>query len=712
MYDSNGKDQRSSAAKQEIDVGGAEKGMKSHSDLVAEAKELQRTSAAHGFAWRGYCDDHGEGVYDPSMHTDTFLHKAIEALQNVSPESRPPNPPGSRRGSLASTSGGGSMAAEVERIKEWQRQDPRHNELWQHYCDEMGDGMYDPNHYDVHFLRSALAVLAGRKRRRPDEGGSGGGGGSLTMQVKAYQRESKGNALLWQDYCDWFGGGVYDPSNHTATFLREAMSSIEGWRRVDWLVDRVKEWQRISKQNNETWVEYCNARGEGVYNPGSHTADFLRTAMEELGGIAAAQQRPPSQQLQTILPGSRRNSLASTAGFEGASSGGKSLLINSVKDFQRTGGAESWQQYCDQHGEGIYDPAAHSVNFLQGAMEVLSIPTTSAVSAGLGRQGSKAAAAVKEWQRQDRHNNDAWQRYCDEVGDGMYDPNHYDDAFLEEALAVLEAAPLGGGKRRRMESRADSQLVDEVKTWQKGSRQNDDVWRAMCDARGDGQYDPSHYDSKFLESALAFFSTEHSFLIDQVKQLQRSSRKCSEVWSQFCDALGDSVYDPKSHNENFLRQAVLYMERPAALSQGGGRSSGPSSDGIVAQVKEWQRQSKANNEEWTAYCDTFGEGICDPGKHSSGFLRAALRDLGIGSQSRLGNGKGGGKGGGGSSSNAGPLTETVRSLQRSSPQAGKAWRKHCDMHGNAGVYDPAAYPAQFLKDYIVVATVSAATSGY
>jgi len=684
-------------------------------DLVAKVKDFQKRDQASAFAWKAYCEAHGDGVCDPKRHSDSFLKRALRELVGGGVK-----PIGARTHSRAPTNDGVSI---VDRVKEYQR--AGNSDAWQEYCDQHGGGMYDPSKHDHSFLRQALATLTGGgarpNKRRWQEDAGGGSEGPLTMQVKEFQRSHRDNAALWQDFCDWYGAGTYDPSAHSGSFVRQALSQLAGYRsRSDWLAERVKEWQRADRGNGETWAAYCDELGDGVYDPSKHSAEFLREAMEQLGGI------PPKDGPPRMLPAAGAPNTPRPGALTAGSS--KALLIEAVKVFQRSGGHERWQEYCDAIGSGVYDPASHTIDFLRTALESLyggRPPSAAPQASWKGVPSSAAVDAVKDWQRQNRSNCEAWQLYCDEHGDGHYDPRNYSDAFLGTALERLAG---GGGKRRRMEGPATGSKAEQVKEWQRTSKENDEVWKALCDTKGDGMYDPHHYDNDFLNAALAFANTTHQQLVDTLKGMQRMSRKNSENWNEFCDTYGNSTYDPKRHEDSFIRLALLYIESQSQSSsdagygsKGGGKSNGKgnaANDALVSQVKDWQRVSEANRDEWRAFCDQYGDGMYDPAKHPADFLKKAMKDLGISSSAgwKSAGPKGGGKdsgstkGGGGKSSAtsgaAGPLTETVRELQRSSPQAREAWKEHCDTHGGQGVYDPAAYTSQFLKDFIVFATVS------
>jgi hypothetical protein len=188
------------------------------SQLMEEIKHWQRQSLPNSLAWRQYCQDNGDGSYDPSRYDSDFLEAAIAALHNE-----------------VSVTGQGSL---VEQVKEIQRSG--NGDAWKEYCDVHGEGNYDPERHDERFLQQALAALGGNQVGKlqvgkPQVGNarnvSGNFGGSLTERVKELQRSHKEAAERWKEHCDTEGDGTYDPSRYEAQFLRTWLVQMqnEGW---------------------------------------------------------------------------------------------------------------------------------------------------------------------------------------------------------------------------------------------------------------------------------------------------------------------------------------------------------------------------------------------------------------------------------------------------------------------------------------------------
>ncbi|CAK0846073.1 unnamed protein product [Prorocentrum cordatum] len=337
-----------------------------------------------------------------------------------------------------------------------------------------------------------------------------------------------------------------------------------------------------------------------------------------------AQQRRPAPYAGGVAPppargAGARGGLAGRGGSAGQGSsagrGGKhARLVAEIKDWQRASlkATGAWQDHCDRHGDGSYDPALYDQEFLEAALAALRGGRAGPAAARKGASKGEGPLTdkVKEWQRASIANTQAWRSYCIEVGDGTYDPAQYDAAFLKVAMADLgmeapghggkgvgrkgapaewgpDAPSYGGARGSRAAGggkggKDGGQLTEEVKTWQRASLENTRVWRQHCEERGDGSYDPSAYSGAFLRAFLAEVaeggggaprrqqaraprgpgprwqgaSGGRGPLTDQVKELQRVDRGFSEAWRRYCDECGDGVYDPSKHDGAFLKAAL------------------------------------------------------------------------------------------------------------------------------------------------------------
>lgn len=70
----------------------------------------------------------------------------------------------------------------------------------------------------------------------------------------------------------------------------------------------------------------------------------------------------------------------------------------------------------------------------------------------------------------------------------------------------------------------------------------------------------------FVNSGSVFDRFAHSFLVAQVKVLQRSSKTLKVKWSRLCDAEKRGLKDPARHDVDFLQRFLSSPEALAALS--------------------------------------------------------------------------------------------------------------------------------------------------
>merc|ERR1712061_771070 len=131
--------------------------------------------------------------------------------------------------------------------------------------------------------------------------GGGGGGGAVAVdadtqmlidKIKAFQKTGEESKQIWHEYCDSSLGGVRDPARHDWTVLNsfcqnygldgpmppqqlnkgagKAQQVAIDPAKAD-LVNLVKNFQRASPANKETWYAFCGP----VRDPNRHDAARL-----------------------------------------------------------------------------------------------------------------------------------------------------------------------------------------------------------------------------------------------------------------------------------------------------------------------------------------------------------------------------------------------------------------------------------------------------
>jgi len=115
----------------------------------------------------------------------------------------------------------------------------------------------------------------------------------LVDRIKALQRSSSDAKQSWWRYCSQQGKADFDPNRHDAAFLQGFMSFWEtgqleyrkdcaekGLEDKASLIVKIKEVQRSSAHNKETWYTFCQQQGTSNYDPQRHDEKFLRRYLE------------------------------------------------------------------------------------------------------------------------------------------------------------------------------------------------------------------------------------------------------------------------------------------------------------------------------------------------------------------------------------------------------------------------------------------------
>lgn len=345
-----------------------------------------------------------------------------------------------------------------------------------------------------------------------------------------------------------------------------------------------------------------------------------------------------------------------------------SSLIEQVKAAQRASDLwkEIWHQLCDTLAQGVRDPARLPTEFLQnfltqirgnpgGKLQSTPAAVTNVAKRGVNGERQKQpppqtslVEQVKQAQKISQDCRQAWHEYCDAVGEGVRDPGRHSTEFLE---AFLESI----GDPSMTESTASQELVDRIKEVQKSSAIVRGAWHLFCDTEGSGVRDPSAHPDTFLEE----FLKSHGFavpvgpsapvgtqtlrkqvskeknavpttqasneLVEQVKEMQRRSTHCMEIWRLMCESNGNNVRDPARHEPAFLHRFLTKC-------RGVQEQDDPEPDaplGLVEEVKRVQSLSAQHRHEWHHYCDTQGDRVRDPARHRVEFLEGFLVRMGV-----------------------------------------------------------------------------------
>lgn len=200
---------------------------------------------------------------------------------------------------------GADKAALVQQVKSFQRTSPANKEAWYAFCrQKSSQSVYDPNKHSVDILMEFLSQIDVSVLPTETWAGSEDTGdtASLVEEVKKIQRTSPAHKEAWYSFVkERTGRGDKDPSRHTADVLQEFVTNAsEGlidftaygagdsgdWAAStagtdvpvmkDSLVQEVKNFQRMSPANKETWYSFCKERSSaGDKDPNRFDADVL-----------------------------------------------------------------------------------------------------------------------------------------------------------------------------------------------------------------------------------------------------------------------------------------------------------------------------------------------------------------------------------------------------------------------------------------------------
>eukprot|EP00930_Biecheleria_cincta_P019870 TRINITY_DN1506_c0_g1_i1.p1 TRINITY_DN1506_c0_g1~~TRINITY_DN1506_c0_g1_i1.p1 ORF type:complete len:436 (+),score=83.23 TRINITY_DN1506_c0_g1_i1:78-1385(+) len=416
---------------------------------------------------------------------------------------------------------------------------------------------------------------------------------------------------------------------------------------ADWkqqLVDQVKAWQRMSASHKEAWYRFVQERTGGAhFDPNRHDEATLREFIQ-MGEAGQIDLQAPT-------------GLGSSGGSKGKGGG-------CWGDAGKGGGV--WGD--GGKGGGVSGNGGNGFEM-----------TT-------GKQG--LVERVKAWQRMSASHKEAWYRYVQEkTYEGNFDPNRHDEATLREFIQMGEAgqidlqAPTGLGSSGGSKGKGGGCWGDAGKgggVWGDGGK------GGGVSGNGGNGFE---------------MTTGKQGLVERVKAWQRMSASHKEAWYRYVqEKTYEGNFDPNRHDEATLGQflqladaGMIQLLEPTGLgSSGGSKGKGggwggkgrgvafditAGKEGLVEQVKGWQRISASHKEAWYRFAQERSyEGNFDPNRHDETTLREFIQmadagqielmePTGLGSNTgRKGKGKGGGWGGGDS---WGPMHEMVTSLMMS-----------------------------------------------
>lgn len=279
-------------------------------------------------------------------------------------------------------------------------------------------------------------------------------------------------------------------------------------------VARVKAVQR-SDCGHELWKVWCDMRG-GKKDPA------LRPLQELLAFLAEADPgniiTPDEVKGPLSLPASEAGLLSSVAGLSWQAWPSPQLLakasctllqpasrehaqlIECVKAFQkRPGGHDLWKAFCERQGGGKRDPAARRIQELQEFLAEMDAGGAAVQITGSMTNHERMVVQIRQGQRNSDSFKQAWWRHCAGLKNGkdIADPAKHS---LESLQSFMAKAPLAAPVQEDEEHTA---LVMQVKQGQRTSEVFRGAWYTYCSEKGTQKNDPARHDKGFLQDFLA-----------------------------------------------------------------------------------------------------------------------------------------------------------------------------------------------------------------
>lgn len=106
----------------------------------------------------------------------------------------------------------------------------------------------------------------------------------LVQRVKQFQRMSEEHKQSWYAFCSQQGTSSYDPARHDPASLQNFLNAAESGelQSQEWgdekapLVHRVKEIQRRSEGHKQAWWRWCGQQGTSNFDPNRHDVYALQ----------------------------------------------------------------------------------------------------------------------------------------------------------------------------------------------------------------------------------------------------------------------------------------------------------------------------------------------------------------------------------------------------------------------------------------------------
>lgn len=235
----------------------------------------------------------------------------------------------------------------------------------------------------------------------------------------------------WDELPGLFGAPAEHVGMHGGAFADSTASAVT--------VTRIM--QRKSKAFRDVWATYCATNGGGRNDPNKHDASFHVEFWDCLAQQATGMVADPSALAAMSLtveppPKRAKTDRPAQAAPVGPADPAKDLLVEQIKIFQQLGDLqkEAWWEHCDLNLGGMRDPSRHDASVLQNFVIAYGVYKAVAGRTSHDADPLKASlvARIKQYQRVDKSQLEAWYGFCGEIRD----PGRHTAEELEEFVRV------------------------------------------------------------------------------------------------------------------------------------------------------------------------------------------------------------------------------------------------------------------------------------
>lgn len=222
--------------------------------------------------------------------------------------------------------------------------------------------------------------------------------------------------------------------------------------------------QKKSVNFRNAWAQFCQMHGGGKNDPMKQPAEFhvqffdvmCSQVQGDIASFLGCATGPPPKALKTSpsFGGAMGGCMGGCMGgmMGGMTGDPHTELVNQIKSFQRMGEAQkqAWWDHCDQILGGVRDPAKHDIGTLQsfvhgyGVGPALSTPQPPAggmqlqLGASMDPEKSMYVTRIKAFQKADPMQKEAWDNYCNSLGDASHTKNPTKDPARHETSTLLD----------------------------------------------------------------------------------------------------------------------------------------------------------------------------------------------------------------------------------------------------------------------------------